>query len=77
MSLTRTHKATVRLTPDRDAGREIVTIIGPGVLIGFRLHGTRKVVETTVRACYDMAVKAAKARERALKLTKKRPKRKR
>lgn len=68
MSLTRTHKATVRLTPDRDAGRQIVVIVGPGPLLGFRLAGTRKVYETTVRACYEMSVKAAKARERALKL---------
>lgn len=67
MSITRTHTATKRLTPDRDAGREIVIIVGPGPLVGFRLAGTRKVHETTARACYEMAVKAEKARERAAK----------
>lgn len=62
MSITKTHKATVRLTPDRDAGRPIVIIVGPGPLIGFRLAGTRKVYETTARACYELAVRAAKGK---------------
>lgn len=58
---------TVRLTPDRDAGREIIVIVGPGPLVSFRLAGTRKVYESTARTCYEMAVKAEKARALAVK----------
>lgn len=62
---TRLTKAVHRVSSDRDAGREIVVILGPGALIGFRLKGCRKIVETTVRACYEMAVKAEVARRKA------------
>jgi hypothetical protein len=70
MSLTRTSKATVRLSSDRASRREIVVIIGPGPLIGFRLKGTRKVYETTVRACYERAVIQAVAAAKAARAAK-------
>jgi hypothetical protein len=53
--------------------RSIVIIIGPGALIGFRLKGTRRVEETTVEACYAMAVKQRVAAEKEAKLAAKRP----
>lgn len=72
--MTPTTSATVRVSPDRDCKRNIVVIVGPGSLLGFRLKGTRKVFETTIHAAYSMAVKqevaarkAAKAAARKLK----------
>lgn len=55
---------TVRESTARVSRRNIVIIIGPGALIGFRLKGTRRVEETTVEACYSMAVKQRVAAER-------------
>lgn len=72
--MTPTTKPVSRVSTARDAGRQIVITIGPGELIGFRLKGTRTTWETTVGACYTMAVKAEvqrrkleKAKARGLK----------
>jgi hypothetical protein len=51
-------KPVVRRTNVRDAGRDVVVILGPGNLIGFRLHGTRKIITTTLGGCYMLAAKA-------------------
>ena len=68
MSLTPTHKATLRLSSDVSGRRRrLVVILGPGSLIGFREHGTRRVYETTVGACYSLAVKQYVAAQKAEK----------
>lgn len=56
---------TVRESTARMNHRNIVIIIGPGSLIGFRLKGTRRIEETTVDACYCMAVRQRVTAERA------------
>jgi hypothetical protein len=73
--MTPTTKPIVRESSARDAGRFIIVIIGPGRIIGFRLKGTRKVYETTVDACYSMAVKAENARRKAERAAKRKGKR--
>lgn len=65
--MTPTTKPVVRVSPDRDAARNIIVIVGPGSLIGFRLKGTRKVYETTIAACYQRAVAMDVARRKAEK----------
>jgi len=55
---TKTTKPVVRESSAIDAHRNIIVILGPGELIGFRLKGTRKVYTTTVSSCYLKAVKA-------------------
>jgi hypothetical protein len=65
--MTPTKKATVRLSSARFDRREVVVILGPGDLIGFRSKGRRKVYETTVAACMSMAVKATVQAQRAAK----------
>lgn len=65
--MTPTTKRTVRLSSDRANGRGIAVIVGPGALIGFRLKGTRREWSTTVRACYDMAIKQTVSYELAAK----------
>lgn len=52
-------KSVTRLSTDRLGrfGRQLVVILGPGELIGFREHGCRKVYTTTIGACAAMAVK--------------------
>lgn len=65
--MTPTTKATVRLSNARFDGREVVVILGPGNLIGFRSKGRRTVCETTVEACMSMAVKQAVAARKAAK----------
>lgn len=69
--MTPTTKPTVRESSERISRRNCIVILGPGNLIAFRLKGTRKAYETTVGACYSMAVrqhviatKAAKAAAR-------------
>lgn len=47
--------------------RPVIVIIGPGELIGFRLKGTRRIEETTVAACYAMALRSRVTAERAAK----------
>jgi len=69
--MTPTHKAVSRVSSARDAGRNIVIIVGPGELIGFRLKGTRRITETTVLACYCMASKAEARAKAAEKLARK------
>jgi hypothetical protein len=67
--MTPTHKRTVRLSSDVSGRRRaIVVIVGPGSLLGFREHGTRKVYETTAGACYSLAVKQHVAAVKAAKL---------
>jgi hypothetical protein len=51
------------LAPHR--GRRIVVILGPGDIIGFRAERTRRVFETTIAACMDMAVRQQVAADRA------------
>lgn len=65
--MTPTKKETVRVSSARDAGRNIVVILGPGELIGFRLKGTRKVYTTTVTAIYQRAVIAERRAEQEAK----------
>jgi hypothetical protein len=72
--MTPTTRPVSRLSTARDAGRQIVIIIGPGELIGFRLKGTRKVLETTVGACYCMAAKALALRVKQEKINKRKRK---
>lgn len=64
-------KATVRESSERDAGRNIVVIVGPGAQIGFRLKGTRTVYTVTVRDAYKYAVAAEMAYKKRLKAKKK------
>ena len=66
-SMTPTTKPVIRESSDRDAGRNIIIIVGPGPLLGFRLKGTRKVYTTTVLACYQGAVRAEVASKAAAK----------
>lgn len=53
----------------RDRGREraIIVTLYPGDLIGFRLKGTRKEYQTSLRRCYDVAVLQEAERLRAEK----------
>lgn len=48
-------------------GRELVVILGPGELIGFREKGRRKIYTTTIGACAAMAVKQTVAAAKAAK----------
>jgi hypothetical protein len=73
MSLTTLHRGVTRLTPARDGRRQIVVTIGPGDLISFRLSRGRKTFESTLSACYSMAVKATVAAERATRKRARRP----
>jgi len=68
--MTPLRKAVTRLSTDTllRHGRPIVVILGPGSLIGFREHGRRKVVTTTIGACMSLAYKQTTAAERAAKL---------
>lgn len=65
--MTPTTKPTVRESSERLDRRNIVVIIGPGALIGFRLKGTRRTFETTVGACASLAIKQFVNAERARK----------
>lgn len=66
--MTPTTKATKRVSSDRWRGRNIIVIVGPGNLIGFRLKGTRKTYETTAYNCMEMAARAQANHERIEKL---------
>lgn len=66
--MTPTTKPVVRESSERLDRRNVVVIVGPGALIGFRLKGTRKVLETTIGACYHMAAKQHAAAEHARKV---------
>lgn len=68
---TKTTKAVIRESSAVDAHRNIIIIVGPGELIGFRLKGTRKVYTTTVSACYVKAVRAEMESKRAAKVKRK------
>lgn len=65
--MTPTTKPTVRESNERLDRRNIVVILGPGNLLGFRLKGTRRVYETTIGACASLAIKQHVAAERARK----------
>ena len=62
----------------REAGkpREIVVILRPPNVIGFRAKGCRKEYQLTTEACYTLAVKAEVAAERRAKRKQKKAKRK-
>ena len=62
-----------RETTVRDAGRNVIIRIGPGDVIGFRLKGCRKWIETSLVACYHMAAKAEAAAKRAEKRKRRAP----
>lgn len=71
---TPTLRPVSRLSTARDAGRQIVIIVGPGELLGFRLKGTRRIYTTTVGACYSVAVKAEVRARQAEKIAKRKAK---
>ena len=60
-------KPVVRESLVRDAGRNVVVIIGPGNLVGFRLKGTRHIYSIPLLAVYAMAVKAEVAAKKTAK----------
>jgi hypothetical protein len=76
--MTPTTKRTVRESSEtshyKRQYRNIIVIVGPGNLMGFKLKGCKTVFETTVGACMSLAIKqqvqaekAAKALKRKLK----------
>lgn len=71
---TPTHRPVSRLSTARDAGRNIIIIVGPGELLAFRLKGTRRIYTTTVGACYCLAVKAETRARQAEKAAKRKGK---
>lgn len=74
--MTPTHKPVVRESNERIDRRNVVVIVGPGNIIGFRMKGRRKVYETTIGACAHLAIKQAVFAERAAKKAKKDAKKK-
>jgi len=74
MSITKTTKAVKRESSElaryKRELRNVIVILGPGNLIGFRIKGLRTTLETTVGACVSMAAKqlaAARESEKAAK----------
>lgn len=69
---TTTPGTVIRLSDDRLGrfGRQLVVILGPGNLIGFRESGCRKTYTTTIGACAAMAVKQTAIAERAAEAAK-------
>lgn len=65
--MTPTTKPVIRESNERLDRRNVVVIVGPGNLLGFRLKGTRKTFETTVGACCHLAMKQHAAAEYARK----------
>jgi hypothetical protein len=65
--MTPTTKPVVRESSERLDRRNVVVIVGPGNLIGFRLKGTRRTFETTIAACAHLAMKQWAVAERARK----------
>lgn len=52
---------------EQGKAREIVVILRPPNVIGFRAKGCRKEYQLTIEGCYTMAVKATMAAERRTK----------
>lgn len=65
--MTPTVKPVIRESNERIDRRNVVVILGPGNIIGFRMKGRRKVYETTIGACAHMAIKQHVLAERAAK----------
>ena len=75
VSITRTTKPTRRLSTGTlvwSAGkyREVITIVGPGAILGFKLVGLRKVYEITSEEGYRHAVSVVVAKEKFEKAAK-------
>jgi len=68
--MTPLRKPVTRLSTDSVTrnGRNLVVILGPGALIGFREHGRRRIYTTTIGACASLAMKQTAAAQRAAKL---------
>lgn len=60
--MTGTKKATKRISSGlvHEAGkhREVIVVVGPGNIVGFRAKGCKKQYDLTAEACFNMAVKA-------------------